>query len=105
VKVSEAEEAIFMGDSPFAQHISGLVRSNQPLLRTLEGERLESIEFLKTETQFVRLEITDAGQRVLDGKADRVTLCGIDRWLGGVQLAGYGPVWRWNDTNRTVTLA
>lgn len=105
VKVSEAEEAIFMGDSPFADHISSLVRSNQPLLRTVEGERLQSFEFLKPETHFVRLEITDAGRRVLAAEADRVTLSGIDRWLGGVHLTGHGPVFRWDDINQTIRFA
>ena len=30
--------------------------------------------------------ITDAGRAVLAGKADRVELLGIDRWLGGTHL-------------------
>jgi hypothetical protein len=33
---------------------------------------------------------------VLDGEADRVKLCGIDRWLGGVHVHGNGRAWRWS---------
>jgi Domain of unknown function (DUF1835) len=33
-----------------------------------------------------RIELTDAGRRVLDGAADRVELLGIDRWVGGIHL-------------------
>ena len=39
---------------------------------------------------------TPEGITVLNGHADRVFLCGIDRWLGGVHLEGRGPVWRWD---------
>jgi hypothetical protein len=41
------------------------------------------------------IALTDAGRSVLGGHADRVALCGIDRWLGGVHLVGTGPVWRY----------
>ena len=27
---------------------------------------------------------------------DWLRACGIDRWLGGVELSGNGPVWRWD---------
>jgi hypothetical protein len=42
------------------------------------------------------MQTTSDGLAMLRGDADRVRLCGIDRWLGGVHLAGRGPVWRWN---------
>ena len=42
------------------------------------------------------LELTAHGRNVLLGQADRLQLCGIDRWLGGVCLQGRGPVWRWS---------
>jgi hypothetical protein len=41
--------------------------------------------------------ITDAGQQLLEGKADWIKLQGgIDRWLGGVHLTGDQPKWRWD---------
>ena len=42
------------------------------------------------------LALTSAGRKVLDGSADRIRLCGIDRWLGGVHVHGHGPAWRWS---------
>jgi hypothetical protein len=39
---------------------------------------------------------TDAGHAVLAGNQDRIAICGIDRWLGGVHLHSGAPVWRWN---------
>ncbi|MEO7134937.1 MAG: hypothetical protein ABI024_12030, partial [Vicinamibacterales bacterium] len=42
------------------------------------------------------LDLTAHGRNVLLGRADRLQLCGIDRWLGGVHLQGRGPAWRWS---------
>jgi hypothetical protein len=46
--------------------------------------------------------LTAAGRAVLDGKQDRVAICGIDRWLGGVHVRRGGVVWRWDPARRTV---
>jgi hypothetical protein len=43
------------------------------------------------------LTLTDAGREVLAARADRVTLCGVDRWIGGVHLRGRSRIWRWDD--------
>jgi hypothetical protein len=40
--------------------------------------------------------ITDVGRQVLEGRADHVKLNGIDRWIGGVHLAGNEAAWRWD---------
>jgi hypothetical protein len=40
--------------------------------------------------------LTPDGRAVLDGRSDRVSLCGIDRWLGGVHLQGRAVPWRWD---------
>jgi hypothetical protein len=98
----QSEEAVFMGDAAFLFHIRGLVQGQRPLLdRAVKavpaGESRaprSSAHALSLDTEFT---ITDDGRRVLAGDADRIALCGIDRWLGGVHLRGQGPVWRWND--------
>jgi hypothetical protein len=89
----EREDAVFMGDLAFTFHI----RSLTPRLMTLVGDTALS-------TLDGDAALTDDGRRVLDGETDRVTLCGIDRWLGGVHLAGHGPVWRWDASRNTVRL-
>ena len=49
--------------------------------------------------------ITDAGQQLLEHKADWIALQGgIDRWLGGVHLTGKQPQWRW-DAEKTTLVA
>jgi hypothetical protein len=47
--------------------------------------------------------ITDAGQQLLEGKADWIKLQnGVDRWLGGVHLTGQQPQWRWDSEKKTL---
>jgi len=45
------------------------------------------------------VHITETGKEVLDGNEDRIDLCGIDRWLGGVHLTGEHG-WRRDEKNR-----
>lgn len=89
------EEARFMGDFAFLHHLSALTRGAGPLIRT------EHAGLLSLET---RVALTVDGERVLACAADRVALCGIDRWLGGVHLIGHGPVWRWDVDRKTVMM-
>ena len=39
------------------------------------------------------IRTTPTGREVAAGRADRIALCGIDRWLGGVHLTADRP-WR-----------
>jgi hypothetical protein len=48
------------------------------------------------------LRLTDTGARVLAGEVDHVTLNGIDRWIGGVHLAGRRVPWRWHDGTEAI---
>ena len=75
------EERPFMGDTVFWQRVDGLVSAPVPLL-----------------AENGQLALTAAGEEVLAGRADHVRLNGIDRWLGGVQLAGSEAEWRWDAT-------
>jgi hypothetical protein len=51
------------------------------------------------------VSVTDEGRRVFAGDADRVRLCGLDRWIGGVHLEGRGPMWRWNDDRERIEMS
>jgi hypothetical protein len=90
----EREDAIFMGDTVFLVHLAALRDNPVPLIRT---RGLEAHLRLDDE-----VELTDDGRQVLEGRTDRVRLCGINRWLGGVELSGHGPVWRWDGERGTV---
>jgi hypothetical protein len=41
------------------------------------------------------LKLTRAGERVLQQKADRVKLLGVDRWVGGTHITA-STAWRWD---------
>jgi hypothetical protein len=46
--------------------------------------------------------LTDTGRSVSAGRLDRVAICGLDRWLGGVHLQSAGQLWRWDDRQQRV---
>jgi hypothetical protein len=96
----EREEAFFFGDSGFLFHISSLIRSSRPLI-SASARQNSNASFGETASDMldVTVELSEDGERVLKGEIDRVASCGIDRWLGGVYLAGTGPVWRWDNQN------
>ena len=48
---------------------------------------------------------TEFGRSVLAGAADRVFTCGLDRWFGGVHVAGRHGVWRWDDGRQRMVRA
>ena len=87
----EAEPDYGLGDAQFWNVLQCLTQGAAPLLtnRTEASSMLES-----------SLEITEAGHTVLSGGADKVTLNGIDEWLGGVHLLGHENIWRWDDTQK-----
>jgi hypothetical protein len=48
------------------------------------------------------VRLTDAGHGVLAGADDHVRLNGVDRWIGGVHLAGDAAPWRWNEGTEAI---
>ena len=49
-----------------------------------------------------RLQVTEAGRRVLAGADDHVGLNGIDRWIGGVHLIGPQARWRFDEGTENI---
>jgi hypothetical protein len=86
----EGETAHYITDLAFFDLANALTTPTPPLL-------LVSLSRPKgREMPVGTIALTAQGREVLRGGADRVQLCGIDRWLGGVHLEGRGPVWRWH---------
>src|SRR5262249_59628778 len=74
--------------------MDGMAAGPHPLLRLdPPGRRVE---------RATRVQLTDAGARVLAGAADQIALNGIDRWIGGVHLQGHHVPWRWDDGTETI---
>jgi hypothetical protein len=94
VRAGARETRPFLGDSTCFARMEGMAQGPHPLLRLdPPGRPVER-------TTGVRL--TDTGARVLAGEADRITLNGIDRWIGGVHLQGDHGAWRWDDGTETI---
>jgi hypothetical protein len=89
-RMHDGEDAFYLTDTGFMDRANDLAAAS-PALLTLSmsangGHGLPQGSFA----------LTDAGRDVLRGAADRLRLCGIDRWLGGVHVNGRGPTWRWS---------
>ena len=99
LKANHAREpSLFMGDAAFLVHLEPLLRAPRPLLRRQASLRPPNL------TLDDQVTLTDDGRRVLNGDLDRVRTCGINRWLGGVELVGNGPVWRWDHERQAMRL-
>lgn len=83
------EERIYMGDATFWSIMCRLATAREPLL-TITSSDGPSREMLPD----AQLELTRTGREVLRGRADHVSINGIDRWMGGVHLTD--GRWRWN---------
>jgi hypothetical protein len=93
----DGETAFYMADASFWGLVRGLANAEPPLLT------IERTEDAAGRLPKGRLTLTLQGRSVLEGTVDRIHLCGIETWRGGVHLLGRGAQWRWNpDTGQMV---
>ncbi|HEU0013657.1 MAG TPA: DUF1835 domain-containing protein [Longimicrobium sp.] len=92
------EEPVFLGDATFADYLASLASGDAPLVAAADGAPVHAPESPDALRDFFArtVALTDAGRDVLAGRADRVRLNGIDRWLGGVHLHGREAAYRWD---------
>ena len=97
------EEAPFEGDAWSWRRMAGLGCGETPLVAREDGRPLPAPPPLGDARAFAggRLVLTGAGRDVLAGRADRVQLLGLDRWLGGTHLAGADTP-RWDRDARRI---
>ncbi len=100
----DMEEHRFIGDWSFWRVLDGLLGGPRPLLATGSGQPFVYPPQAETNRGFRQqsLVLTADGERVLEGRADRLAWQPVDRWLGGVHLAQGLPGWRWDPEGRTV---
>lgn len=96
---ADREEPIFLGDAVFAWYLEGLSRARPPLVRAADGGALRGPRDAGDAEAFwnSRVALTGTAEAILAGRADRVSVSGIDRWLGGTHLQGPPARWRWDD--------
>ena len=95
-RMHDGEGAYYVTDLSLTALAETLSRSSPPLL-TLKSEPMSGGENLKG-----RYASPKPGVAILAGKLDRVTTCGIDRWLGGVHLHQGAAAWRWDDGSQRI---
>ena len=97
IAAQRLEEAPFLGDSWFYLAVSALGQGELRLLESDDGTPLPPPPPLGDARLFSRLplRLTSAGERTLEGDADRVDLLGIDRWIGGTHITPENA-WRWD---------
>jgi hypothetical protein len=85
-----SESAYGLGDAQFWSSLKRLSTCSPALLtlNTVNGS---------SKPAFIRstAALTETGRTILNGAADFVATCGIDRWLGGAHLRS-GTIWRWD---------
>jgi hypothetical protein len=98
-RMHDLETAFYISDLSFW----GLIQTLSSLLPPLVAVDVEA----RLDRQLPRatIALTEDGEAVKQGKADRIRLSGIDRWLGGVHLQGSGPMWRWDEGQARIVLA
>jgi DNA-binding transcriptional MerR regulator len=100
----DLEAAPFLGDTWFFRTLAVLGNGESRLIETQEGQALGAAPPLGDAHVFgaLTLKLTPAGDRVLQRKADRVTLLGIDRWVGGTHITT-STAWRWDPATQRLT--
>jgi hypothetical protein len=94
--VLQQEEAAFMSDLSFFRLIEDLAFCSVPLITGVPTPgAADEPGYLRD----VELTLTTAGQDVLAGREDHVTLSGIERWWAGTHLDGRA-VWRYDRGSR-----
>ncbi|MGH1366339.1 MAG: hypothetical protein ACRBF0_22455 [Calditrichia bacterium] len=96
-KVQVMEEAKYLGDWSFWRYIQNLANTENPLIATQNNTPFcfPQEPFPDKAFNLQELQLTELGEDVLAGKEDRVTVCGIDKWIGGVHLTTKND-WRWD---------
>jgi hypothetical protein len=99
----QQEEAPFDGDAWAWRRLAGLSSGVRPLVAPVDGGVLPDPPPVGDGRAFLaaNLALTDAGLAVLEGRADRVDVLGLDRWLGGTHLRPDND-WRWDRSSRAV---
>jgi RNA polymerase sigma factor (sigma-70 family) len=95
-RMHEGEQVYYLTDGSLAAMAEILSSTSPPLLTLDLSEHAEGHVLQGT------VALADAGGSVLTGRLDRVAICGIDRWMGGVHLQGRGAAWRWDDASQRV---
>ena len=106
-RMQDGETAYYITDTSLWDRVQSLVSASPALLDITEpvDDAHDKPDSRSNALPAATIALTAAGREVLSGLADRVRLCGIDRWFGGIHAKGSGPVWRWSDREGRAIMA
>jgi hypothetical protein len=96
-RMHDYEEAYYITDLSLMAMAESLSRTSPPLLTLSDGRLTDDQPLLQGV-----VSLTDTGRAVLARTKDKVALCGINRWLGGVHLQSGADQWRWSDERKRI---
>ncbi len=89
-RMHDPESAFYIADLSYWTIVEALASASPPLVT------VDIVASVPHQLPRGTVSLTETGEAVLRGQDDRVSRCGVDRWLGGVHLEGRGPLWRWD---------
>jgi hypothetical protein len=95
----DGERSYFITDLSLAEMASALSRATPPMLTLVQPEEPSGAALGGS------VSLTESGRAVLAGEQDRISTCGLDRWLGGVHRKAGGADWRWDDERGRIVAA
>ena len=95
-RMHDGEQAYYVTDGTLQEMADAFAQSQPPLL-TLDPPTAADHRLLRR-----KATLTEIGRSVASGALDRISTCGIDRWLGGVHLHSGGTIWRWDEARQRV---
>lgn len=96
-RMHDDEDFYYITDTSIADLAETLSCLSPPLLTLARGPMADEEPLQGSVT------LTQTGRAVLAGRQDRIAICGIDRWFGGVHLQRAAGLWRWDDTRQKIT--
>jgi len=101
-RFGDAEPTYGLGDAQFWNTLRRMSEAQEPLVNIKNGNASDP-KLTSEKIHQMSFEITEAGESVLNGRADFVEMNGIDTWLGGVHLLGRTDLWRWDNQAQSLT--
>lgn len=97
-RMHQGERMYYVSDLTLVDIADALARTTPPLV-TIDRSNRPTRRALD-----VHVALTETGRSTLADNTDRISLGGVDRWLGGVHLQPGQPAWRWDDERQAMTV-
>ncbi|WP_411829512.1 sigma-70 family RNA polymerase sigma factor [Paenibacillus lautus] len=101
-KVGDKLHTLGMGDLEFWYYLAKMTEGPDSLLVIDGTAPFPDFKLAVPHFQDRVLQVTSLGHEVLAGKADYACTGTIDKWVGGLQVRGKDPLWRWNPERKSV---